>query len=67
MHALVVNAHGEPGSFARRVQEDPRLAVDLLRLLERLREWDQLATTSDGPYWLREINAAIAKATGDDR
>lgn len=39
-------------------------APDLLDLLKRLRGWDHLATAADGPYWTRELNAAIAKAEG---
>jgi hypothetical protein len=33
-----------------------------LALLRRLREWDQLPQTGDGPYWMREIDAALADA-----
>lgn len=40
-------------------------APDLLALLQRLETWDHMQSAGDGPYWLREIRAAIAKATGD--
>jgi hypothetical protein len=28
-------------------------------LVRRLRAWDQLPYTGDGPYWMREIDAAL--------
>lgn len=37
-------------------------APDMLFLLQRLREWDQLPHTGDGPFWIREIDKALAKA-----
>jgi hypothetical protein len=34
-------------------------AIDLLR---RIREWDHLPLTGDGPYWMREIDKVLADA-----
>jgi hypothetical protein len=31
--------------------------TQLEHLLRRIREWDQLPTCCDGPYWIREIEA----------
>jgi hypothetical protein len=45
-------------------------APDLYDLLRRLSEWDMLyvgdgvSMVADGPYWKREIQAALAKARG---
>lgn len=39
-------------------------APDLLDLVKRLRGWDHLDGAADGPYWRRELDAAIAKAEG---
>ncbi len=36
MNHLTVIAHGEPNSFARRVQVDPTIAVELV---QKVREW----------------------------
>lgn len=36
MHSMIVNAHGVPGSFSRRVQLNPAVAVEVRRMLQRL-------------------------------
>ena len=30
-------------------------------LLRRLRQWDHMASAADGPYWIREIDAALGE------
>lgn len=53
------------GLFCEQTVEIMRLYRDkaeLLALLKRLRGWDMLDATADGPYWKMELDAAIAKA-----
>lgn len=36
----------------------------LLDLIGRIRKWDHLSNAGDGPFWQREIDAAIAAVEG---
>jgi len=36
-------------------------ADELANLLRRIRQWDHLDSAADGPYWKREIDAALAE------
>lgn len=46
MNHTTVIAHGAPNSFMRRVQEDPHIALDLLRTCERLLEGGECSCES---------------------
>lgn len=45
MNHLTVIAHGDPNSFARRVQVDPTIAVELV---QKVRAWVEAVDSPDG-------------------
>lgn len=53
-HQTVIRARKE-------LAESTEYAEALQSLLRRIRAWDMLDHSSDGPYWRREIHAALAK------
>ncbi|HVL14478.1 MAG TPA: hypothetical protein VM529_18035 [Gemmata sp.] len=69
MNTISVMAHGSPGSFVRRVQENPALAVELLRRLKWYVEHDA-ASESGAEYVARkrrdaEVVRAAESGGGD--
>ena len=52
-------------SFCQAADHDRLVAkAQALRdLLTRIRQWDMLDVCTDGPFWKREIDAALAQAT----
>jgi hypothetical protein len=52
------NDGSEDYNKIRKLKEQLEQAHALLR---RIREWDQLPTTADGPYWISEIDKVLAR------
>ena len=48
--------------LAQRLERAEAQRDALLNLIGRIRKWDHLSSAADGPFWQREIDAAIAKA-----
>lgn len=48
------------GELERQLAEAKATIERLRGLLSRLFEWDQLPLTEDGPYWIAEIDKALA-------
>jgi hypothetical protein len=47
-------------SLAETLSDAPSEAEgEALHLLERLRQWDMMDTTADGPYWRGEIDRVL--------
>ena len=62
MNTIIVTAHGAPNSFARRVQHDPTIAVECLRLLVELR--NRFEHNTRGPLIIA-IDQFIGEAKGE--
>ena len=45
---------------------DPALD-EIESLLKRLRQWDVMQSTADGPYWISEINKILEDTDDPDR
>lgn len=63
MNTINVVAHGSPGSFVRRVQEDPTIAMDLLHACRAvLPYWRDAACGEIGRKVLDLLEEAVKRA-----
>jgi hypothetical protein len=63
MNHITVIAHGAPGSFVRRVQEDPTLAVEVKHALARILDWID-AGCDPSHKSIEQARAVLAKVKG---
>lgn len=63
----LVDANGKVAYLLRRpVEGAAQSATAPLDLLKRIRQWDMLDTAADGPYWKREIDAALSSGSAKE-
>ena len=74
MNKITVTAYGAPGSFVRRVQENPQIAVDLLRACQNaMKDMSDLITVHRAQVecsvdeYTDDLRLAIVMANGECR